>query len=500
MFYKFSRLAVLLVLSGLIVFFACRKNDLSSSSGSPNDEAITDPGVSLDVTLAKKYFKILKNEKGAEVKSPHVSSLSKTERNFKHPYWQRVFTGVTAKSSFVEVPLFYDRRPTVIVTKENEQLDKAARLKVLNASFDRLLIYKDKKTGLVDQRIITYVPDVDYLDKRGKDISQNRFGHLDAAFKGYLVYRKWDGTLSSMVRINNGVAEKHLNGFKRQQTNTRTNAGAKTEAVVCTTQCITEYTQNCYTSTSGEYTYTWCDDYSPGSTYCWEECHDDGGGDTGDPCIDYGDCGGSGGGGGGSSWPSTLILNLPDPGKVIPNMTDYLHCFNVNGNAIVNIYVDQPTENSSETWSGNAWDPNVGHTFVSIEQNGVSRVFGFYPSDGVNPYTDPTANSALIDDSGHPYDVKITIAVTGSQLAAAINYATHANGTYNLNTYNCTDFGIGMAAAVGVTLPDNNGTWPGGGGSNPGNLGQDIRSWTAPGNVVKKTTAGTSISNTGTCP
>src|SRR5690242_18002261 len=137
MFYKFSRLAVLLVLSGLIVFFACRKNDLSSSSGSPNDEAITDPGVSLDVTLAKKYFKILKNKEGAEVKSSHVSSLSATRHNFKHPYWQRAFTGETEKSTFVEVPLFYDRRITLVITKEKEQLDEATRLKIFNASFDR---------------------------------------------------------------------------------------------------------------------------------------------------------------------------------------------------------------------------------------------------------------------------------------------------------------------------------------------------------------------------
>ncbi len=140
----------------------------------------------------------------------------------------------------------------------------------------------------------------------------------------------------------------------------------------------------------------------------------------------------------------------------------------------------------------------VGHTFVAIQQGGVTRVFGFYPGSGVNPMN-PSASSVLVDDSGHAYHVSIEITVNASQLTNVINTAIGYTGTYNLNSYNCTDFGIGIAAAAGVTLPDTYGSWPGGGGSNPGNLGQDLRSLTPLQSTSVNTTGGTAPSNSGTC-
>ncbi|MDE0471460.1 MAG: hypothetical protein OXH57_05925 [Ekhidna sp.] len=40
---------------------------------------------------------------------------------------------------------------------------------------------------------------------------------------------------------------------------------------------------------------------------------------------------------------------------------------------------------------------------------------------------------------------------------------------------NCTDFGIQYSKQAGIKLKDSYGSWPGGSGSNPGNLGEDIR-------------------------
>ena len=42
--------------------------------------------------------------------------------------------------------------------------------------------------------------------------------------------------------------------------------------------------------------------------------------------------------------------------------------------------------------------------------------------------------------------------------------------SYN-STYNCTDFGIKCMEKVNINLTDSFGSWPGGGGSNPGDLG-----------------------------
>lgn len=198
------------------------------------------------------------------------------------------------------------------------------------------------------------------------------------------------------------------------------------------------------------------------------------------------------------NWLGEVTVIVEAPGDPIEDITEYLECFDKNSGAKVTILVEQPKPNSSDTWAGTVWNPRVGHTFVAIQQGGVTRVFGFYPGSGVNPMN-PSASSVLVDDSGHAYHVSIEITVNASQLTNVINTAIGYTGTYNLNSYNCTDFGIGIAAAAGVTLPDTYGSWTGGGGSNPGNLGQDLRSLTPPQNTSVNTTGGTAPSNSGTC-
>lgn len=61
-------------------------------------------------------------------------------------------------------------------------------------------------------------------------------------------------------------------------------------------------------------------------------------------------------------------------------------------------------------------------------------------------------------------------------------------------------FALSVFSITGSNLPDNSGTWPGGGGSNPGNLGQDIRTLTSATDFIVSTTPGTAPSNNGTCP
>jgi hypothetical protein len=198
-------------------------------------------------------------------------------------------------------------------------------------------------------------------------------------------------------------------------------------------------------------------------------------------------------------WAPDIILNAPPQGDVITDIAAYLKCFDLSSGGKVTIYVDQPSPNSRSTWSGIALDPDVGHTFIGIEQGGTTRFFGFYPTDGVNPFTSPSDNSSLVDDGGHAYDVKIEIPVNSSQLTDVINLAKNRPSIYNLNSYNCTDFGIAVAIAAGISLQDTNGTWPGGGGSNPGDLGEDIRSSSFSSSVTVIKTSGTAPLNSGTC-
>uniref|UniRef100_UPI0040474788 hypothetical protein n=3 Tax=Roseivirga sp. TaxID=1964215 RepID=UPI0040474788 len=195
-----------------------------------------------------------------------------------------------------------------------------------------------------------------------------------------------------------------------------------------------------------------------------------------------------------SIWSSDLII-LQDS-EAIENIVEYLKCFDSNVGGTVSIYVDQPVNNSPATHVGT----EVGHTFISVNQGGVTRFFGFYPNGGVYPLVRPGAESILGNDSNHPYDVKIDINVNSSEMASVLNAArAFGNTRYHLNTYNCTDFGFTISSAAGVILPDTNGSWPGGGGSNPGNLGQDLRTMPTNSKYSVSTVPGTASSNSGNC-
>jgi hypothetical protein len=215
------------------------------------------------------------------------------------------------------------------------------------------------------------------------------------------------------------------------------------------------------------------------------------------------DANGSGGVGGGTyvpTWPSDLVL-LQDIGEVITNIESYLECFVMGQPGKITIYVDQPKNNSPDTYSVNVFEGvNVGHTFISIQQGGNIKSFGFYPDGGVRPLSNPSADPILKNDSGHKYNVKIEVNASGSQISAVLNAAKSYGQTgYNLNSYNCTDFGMAISAAAGISLPDTNGSWPGGGGSNPGNLGQDIRNMQPNSNYNVSDSPGNAPTNSGNC-
>ena len=199
-----------------------------------------------------------------------------------------------------------------------------------------------------------------------------------------------------------------------------------------------------------------------------------------------------------STWPSTIVLLNQINGQPISNITNYLKCFDKTKGAKFTLYIDQPLANSSDSWAGPATDPDVGHTFIAIEQNGIKRVLGYYPSEGVNPFYNPSEIREWINDGGHKYDVSISKNISSSQLTQIIDEIKNYSQTYNLNSNNCTDFGMKVAGKAGITLPSAYGSWPGGGGDNPGKLGQIVRNQTI-NNTTKNLNGGVAVSNSGTC-
>lgn len=190
------------------------------------------------------------------------------------------------------------------------------------------------------------------------------------------------------------------------------------------------------------------------------------------------------------SWTGEPLVIVDSPGRPITNMADYLECFNFTQSATITIFVSQPIPNNPATHDGGV----IGHTFVSIQQNGNTSVFGFYPStDNIYPLFNETDPSAMGNDSNDYYDVSLSVTVSGSSLQQIVNYSINYPNTYDLDNFNCSDFGINVGNIAGMNLPDSYGSWPGGGGSNPGTLGQHIRNKALSGNMVRNVNGGNAL-------
>lgn len=209
-------------------------------------------------------------------------------------------------------------------------------------------------------------------------------------------------------------------------------------------------------------------------------------------------------GGGGSSGGAIVgpveekdvVVIGPDPEKVIDKINEYLKCFDLSKSAEVIIYVDQPLSNNSKAWSGT----DVGHTFIAIQQGLTRRVFGYWPATSIYPAPGySTDNMVFGNDENHHFDVSLSTSVDANKLFSIIAYASNAPKVYDLDNYNCTDFAIEVGKIAGLPLSDSYGSWPGGAGSNPGQLGQDIRNMTLPANSQRQTTEANAASNKGIC-
>ncbi len=215
--------------------------------------------------------------------------------------------------------------------------------------------------------------------------------------------------------------------------------------------------------------------------------------------------GGYGGGGETTSSPSsTASVTIVASGiKVDPKQE--VKCFTASQPATVTIYVSQPVPGTNELNGGTV---GVGHTFVGIEQNGITRYVGYYPppdAGRVGVAVGKDYLGEIHDDSGHAYNVSISTSVDGTQLASIVNYiSTSVPATYNLNNYNCADFGIAISNLAGLNLPATT-TSSGIGpliifkGRSPGQLGQDIMGSSFPSGVTVTNNAGNAPVKQGGC-
>ncbi|WP_448700918.1 hypothetical protein ACFGVR_02530 [Mucilaginibacter sp. AW1-3] len=139
-----------------------------------------------------------------------------------------------------------------------------------------MIIYKGAN-GTIYQKIISYVPDKEYLKKHNGDISNNMLNKLDTDFSGYLFHKQWNGKIMFVLRIQKGKVAKMYNFIKNNKPRQ-----LKTQTMVCDDYEIDQWFIDC------DY---YGDDPTPhncGEPYSEFDhietiCYDDGNIDCGDP-------------------------------------------------------------------------------------------------------------------------------------------------------------------------------------------------------------------------
>jgi hypothetical protein len=174
----------------------------------------------------------------------------------------------------------------------------------------------------------------------------------------------------------------------------------------------------------------------------------------------------------------------------------------------VTIFVDQPEAGTRETWAyvGDDGDVmSVGHTFFQLTKNNmdgtrIQYIVGYYPMNGsIDPLAeDYTDVGGFRNDNARNFDVSITYPnLQQWKFHELLDFlSSMQNTTYDLRTQNCSDIGLRGARQLGQFLPDTQGTWPGGSGSNPGDLGEDIRNLANSSSYSRNLAGGTASTNT----
>lgn len=177
-----------------------------------------------DLATAKAYYEELKSRQGDFVNmdlymagSKEVGgSSSKKAINRKYVIFEKGFKSQTKKSIVMEFPVVADHKFSTIFHKKGDSLDMETRKELFKASFDRLLIVKDKTTGIVSHRFVTYIPEIKYLRSKKNDISHNQLTKLDRDFSGYILYKNWSDDRSKYyIHYEKGKKRyQQLNGAK----------------------------------------------------------------------------------------------------------------------------------------------------------------------------------------------------------------------------------------------------------------------------------------------
>ena len=471
--------SLLLVSTMVLIIFisSCKKNEVTTSSSNNL------------IDSSRSFFEneILPQSKAASVGNFLLDRNDDPGKlRLKSALWNKATVTSISTGAAVLVPIKYQIPYLVKNSFSGKKIYSSNDI-------NQLLIYKDKD-GMFHAEKLTYLPDSNFVNAKG------------LAFTGIITVETWGNKFLKRYKYTaNGKIERYIGAIAAD---TRTPDLGATEMTIVTT-CYSSSGYN-YSPSDPDHGWYWTQNLGCQS-YFIEDVNNSAF-DHNPTGPDYSSVGGGGSSGGASSTNTFSLLNGDKP---VYNIIDYTKCFtNTAGSSnsyTVTLCVEQPQPGSRETWgfsgSGSSADNNpvsVGHTFLILNQTNslgsTVRNVGFYPANGVTPLS-PQSKGQINNDGSHDYDISVTITMDNSQFYQVVNYInlwTESGLTYDLNSNNCTTFALNALATAGVNLPRTSGSWLNGGGVNPGDLGEDIRSMALPSNMTRTTLTGTH-QNVGVC-
>ena len=250
--YKPIVLCILGFIAITLTFIACRKN-------------FTERTIDIfSQSEAKEWYY------GTFKKSPEWQQSN--EKGKKLPDWKNGTYRRVGNMEIVEFPLMKERKSYAIASASN--LSRSAIRKITDGSLSRITFIRTSNNEIV-VRELDYIPDINYLELKEYDISDIKLGNKENNFSGRIITKKWDGTILSTRKSENGKITK--TGIRINNANLKSNSLSYTTTNNSNTNgCqmveICEYERYCTEVHVGD---VWvpngdCTQWVP-TGYCWIE-------------------------------------------------------------------------------------------------------------------------------------------------------------------------------------------------------------------------------------
>jgi hypothetical protein len=341
----------------------------------------------------------------------------------------------------------------------------------------RKLAFAKDSTGQLQARILEIIPDAAYLHlHHGADTK---------SFTGLVFVYDQHYQLQKGMIYREGKQVGRIRPKTAATASTPVNPRLRTAMVAISVSC--DWIDDNYIDGDGVvtiYAYQVCD-YE-----IYDDGLDGGGGGGGAPS---GDPLGGGGGGGGSESTAPAPVDLPDQPKAPIDPKAFMNCFGILPDAgakeTITVYVQEPQPGLPFNFGVNS----VGHTAISLTKTSggqtITQTVGFYPTSSKLAATGTSAK--VVDNTNLNYTVSVSYDVLPFEFNAIANFIANPPSTYNLYTYNCTNFVYDACSKGDIILPDSNGNM---GmfqtGMTPGALGSSIRDVS---DILKANTSGGTV-------